>query len=89
MFRALVRDTGVAGDARGLGAMCGLEIVNPDTGEADPRRAKQVIARCLADGLLVMTASGNVLRTLMPLTIPDEDLERALAIIDRAVRATA
>jgi len=88
-FEALVEAGGVAGSARGLGAMCGLEIVDPADGAPDPRRAKMIVDKCLKDGLLIMTASGNVLRTLMPLNIPEEDLERALDIIDRAVRSVS
>ena len=86
VFESLAAAGGAAGDARGLGAMCGLEIVDPKTGKPDPERAKAVVARCLAEGLLIMTASGTVLRTLMPLNIPEEDLERGLAILERAVR---
>jgi 4-aminobutyrate aminotransferase/(S)-3-amino-2-methylpropionate transaminase len=89
VFDRLVASGGAAGDARGLGAMCGLEIVDPKSGAPDPERAKSIVARCLADGLLIMTASGTVLRTLMPLNIPEEDLERGLAILERAVRAAA
>ena len=44
-------------------------------------------AHCLEDGLLIMTASGNVLRTLMPLNIEDADLDRGLEILARTVRA--
>ncbi len=87
-FDGLVAESPVAGDARGLGAMCGLEIVSPETGAPDPDRAKAITARCLEGGVLVMTASGNVLRTLMPLTIPIPDLERALEVVASAVRAS-
>ena len=89
VFTALVGTGGVAGDARGLGAMCGLEIVDPKTGAPDAERARTIVARCHAEGLLIMTASGTVLRTLMPLNIPEEDLERGLAILERAVRSVA
>jgi len=36
-----------------------------------------------------MTASGNVLRTLMPLVITDDQLDRALGILSRAVAAAS
>jgi len=85
-FDDLVRTTGSAGDARGLGAMRGLAIVDPATGQPDAKRAARIARLCLDGGLLIMTASGNVLRTLMPLNIPEEDLERALSILDAAVR---
>lgn len=80
VFRALASECPVVGDARGLGAMCGLEI-------ADPARAKSIVARCLERGLLIMTASGNVLRTLMPLNIPEDQLDRGLEVLAGAVRA--
>jgi len=71
--------------ARGLGAMCALEFVG-DTGP-DPERTKRVIAAARERGLLTMAASGNVLRTLMPLVISDADLTRALDILTEAVTA--
>ncbi len=36
-----------------------------------------------------MTASGNVVRTLMPLVITDEDLDKALAIFKESVASIA
>jgi 4-aminobutyrate aminotransferase/(S)-3-amino-2-methylpropionate transaminase len=75
------------GAARGLGAMCGLEVVDPETGAPDAARGKAICAAALSEGLLIMSASGNVLRTLMPLVIGDEDLDRGLGILARAVEA--
>lgn len=75
----------IVSDARGLGAMCALEIVNADTGEPDPNRVARICRAALERGLLIMSASGNVIRTLMPLTISDADLERGLAILEEAV----
>ena len=85
VFRELEAAHDHVGDARGLGAMCGLEIVDPASGRPDPERAKRICAAALHDGLLIMTASGNVLRTLMPLVISDEDCDRGLEILERAV----
>jgi 4-aminobutyrate aminotransferase/(S)-3-amino-2-methylpropionate transaminase len=84
-FQELEAGHGHVGAARGLGAMCGLEIVDPETGAPDAARGKAICAAALGEGLLVMTASGNVLRTLMPLVIGDEDLDRGLEILTRAV----
>lgn len=74
---------------RGLGAMCGLDIVDPDTGLGSKERAGKVLAAARETGLLAMTASGNVLRTLMPLVISDADLETGLGILAEAIAATA
>lgn len=86
VFRALEAECPWVGDARGLGAMCCIEIIDPATGRPDAARAGRIVADALAHGLLIMTASGNVLRTLMPLVITDEQLQRGLAILAAAVR---
>ena len=86
-FDGLVQDAGAAAGARGLGAMCGLEIVDPASGEPDTARAGRIVTHCLEEGLMIMTASGNVLRTLMPLNIAWDDLDRGLTILATAVRA--
>jgi len=65
-------------DARGLGAMCGLELDGAS-------RANRVLTEALDRGLLLMTASGNVIRTLMPLVISDEELTKGLDILEEAL----
>lgn len=76
------------GDVRGLGAMQALELVE----ERDPARpaaqaAAQVLARCHARGLLVISAGieGNVIRLLPPLTIEDAQLDAALDVLVHAL----
>ena len=39
--------------------------------------------------LLTAAQYGNVVRTLMPLPITDDELEQGLSILDRAVRESA
>jgi 4-aminobutyrate aminotransferase len=68
-------------NARGLGAMCAIEVVDPISGRPDMDRVARFVGAARENGLLLMTASGNVIRTLMPLTIPDEDLEKAFGIL--------
>jgi 4-aminobutyrate aminotransferase/(S)-3-amino-2-methylpropionate transaminase len=85
-FDELEGDCDAVAEARGLGAMCGLEIVDPADRKADAARAGRIAARCRENGLLVMTASGNVIRTLMPLTIDFDDLRQGLDVLADAVR---
>jgi len=68
--------------AHGLGAMCGLEIRDAET-------TGRILAAARERGLLAMAASGHVIRTLMPLVITDEQLERGLAILAAAVGEVA
>jgi 4-aminobutyrate aminotransferase-like enzyme len=78
-------------DVRGLGAMIGVEFVDPQTGTPDSAFAKRVQARALESGLLLLTCGihFNVIRFLMPLTIPDAVFDEALAILDRSIRDAA
>jgi acetylornithine/N-succinyldiaminopimelate aminotransferase len=55
----------------GLGMMIGIKTVKP---------AKEVVAACMEQGVLCLTAKDKV-RLLPPLNIPDELLDKALEII--------
>jgi 4-aminobutyrate aminotransferase/(S)-3-amino-2-methylpropionate transaminase len=89
VFEALRARHAWVGAVRGLGAMCGMEVVDPATRAPDKERAGRIVARARELGLLLMTASGNVVRTLMPLTIGDAELEEGLAALARATEAGA
>jgi 4-aminobutyrate aminotransferase/(S)-3-amino-2-methylpropionate transaminase len=67
--------------------MRAIDIVSPETGAPDPARAKRLTAEARDRGLLLMTASGYVIRTLMPLVISDADLEKGLSILSDAAAA--
>jgi 4-aminobutyrate aminotransferase/(S)-3-amino-2-methylpropionate transaminase len=79
------------GDSRGLGAMRALELVSDKKTKAPlpGPRVKEILHDCVERGLIVIKAGvhDNVIRTLMPLTIPDEDLERGLDILERSFDA--
>ena len=82
--RAMTRLRSVPGDAvvevRGIGAMIGVELRDKATAEA-------VQARCLADGVLVLTCGpgGNVLRLIPPLTMTDAELDHGLDVLVAAL----
>ena len=65
-------------DVRGLGAMLAMEL---------SEGAPEIVARCLGNGVLVLTAgaNGQVLRLLPPLVMTDEQLDSALDIVEEAV----
>jgi 4-aminobutyrate aminotransferase/(S)-3-amino-2-methylpropionate transaminase len=77
------------GEIRGLGAMLGLEFVRGDNKEPAPDEAKQLAAYCLEKGLLILVCGsyGNIVRTLMPFVITDEQLEKGLSIMEEALKA--
>jgi 4-aminobutyrate aminotransferase / (S)-3-amino-2-methylpropionate transaminase / 5-aminovalerate transaminase len=77
----------VIGDVRGRGAMIAIELVGDDGITPDADLTKRIAAACHADGVLVLTAGsyGNVLRFLPPLVIPDDLLDDALNVLEKAL----
>ncbi len=84
-FKEFFETYDFVGDARGLGAMCCLEIIDGKSGKPDAAKTAAISKAALSKGLLIMSASGNVIRTLMPLVISDEDLEKALNILQEVL----
>ncbi len=76
-------------EVRGPGAMLAVEFMKPGGGGPDPDFAKQVQARALEQGLLLLTCGvhANVIRFLFPLTIQDAVFEEGLSILERALTA--
>jgi 4-aminobutyrate aminotransferase/(S)-3-amino-2-methylpropionate transaminase len=75
----------VIGDVRGLGAMVGLELVKNRESKEPAKEAAQRVNQLAAErGLLTITAGtyGNVIRTLMPLVITDEQLAEGLDVLE-------
>ena len=72
---------------RGHGAMIGFDIMADDRRTADPARAKQVCARALDHGLILLTCGslGETIRILVPLTVSDTVLDEGLTILERAL----
>jgi 4-aminobutyrate aminotransferase/(S)-3-amino-2-methylpropionate transaminase len=80
------------GDVRGLGAMWGLEFVSDRASKAPAKDATAAVAKfCYEHGLVTITAGtlGNVVRTLMPLTITDAELDEGLGVLGAAIAAAA
>jgi 4-aminobutyrate aminotransferase/(S)-3-amino-2-methylpropionate transaminase len=79
------------GDVRGRGPMAAMELVkDPKSRAPDKERAALVAENALQKGLMLLTAGqhANVIRTLMPLSITDDELDEGLCILDRAVGET-
>lgn len=80
----------IIGEVRGKGPMLALELVaDRKTRAPATALAKELVARCVKRGLIILACGnhGNVIRTLMPLVITDEQLERGLAILEEELAA--
>ena len=88
-FQAWKNEFEIIGEERGLGPMRALELVTDrETKIPATAQAKALGKFCVDRGLLLLTCGthGNVIRTLMPLVITDEQLERGLAIMEEGLR---
>ena len=88
-LRALAERHPAVADPRGRGAMLAVELVRPDGHTPDPALLADVVRRCAAEGVVVLTAGtyGNVLRLLPPLVIGEDLLADGLDVLDAAVAA--
>lgn len=87
VLEPLVAGTDIVADFRGRGAMLALEFADRDTLAPRADLAKEISARCHAQGVLTLTCGthGNVIRLLPPLVIGDELLRDGLAVLRQAI----
>lgn len=86
-LRAMQSRYSLIGDIRGMGLLWGIELVT--CREAKSRaldEAESILYRCLELGLSFKVSQGNVLQLSPPLIIERGELERALDIVEQAIR---
>ncbi|NNG00808.1 MAG: 4-aminobutyrate--2-oxoglutarate transaminase [Desulfobacteraceae bacterium] len=78
------------GRINGIGPMLAFELIT-DADKAAPAAdtAKALVKYSHENGLILLSCGpyGNMIRTLMPLNIPDKELERGLAILEAGLAA--
>jgi 4-aminobutyrate aminotransferase-like enzyme len=78
----------VVGEVRGKGLMIGVELVTDgESKDPSPEAAGKVMESCKERGLLVGKGGlyGNVLRISPPLSISEDDAERAVETLEVAL----
>src|ERR1700674_5023254 len=89
-MQSWAKETELIGDVRVVGAMAGMELVRDrKTKEPADKETAKILATAREKGLIILRAGThhNVIRTLMPLTIPDDQLEEGLDILGAALGA--
>ncbi len=79
------------GHIRGRGSMLAFDLLKARGSETvDPPATKAVVQRAHALGLIILTCggSGEAIRLLYPLTIPDDHLDEGMALLEQALRPT-
>lgn len=78
----------IVGDVRGKGSMMAIELVRDrETKIPASDETKKLLRLCYERGLVLLSSGsfGNVIRTLMPLVVTDEQLERGLGILEESL----
>lgn len=71
------------GDVRGLGLLLGVELVSDHATKARATaEAEEIMYRALAKGLSFKLTMGNIITLTPPLTITQEEMDRALDILN-------
>jgi len=85
----LAAELPLIGEVRGIGPMLAMELVRDrKTKEPAGDAAKKVVQLCYEQGVITLSCGnyGNVIRTLMPLVIKDDEFEKGLSILRSSLR---
>jgi len=91
-FREMKERFDLIGDVRGLGLLIGVDLVRDrETREPARKEAMKVAWRAWERGLVMISFGrfGNVLRIAPPLTIGEDEMEKALDIVEASIKDVA
>lgn len=75
---------GVA-NPRGLGLMCGFDIVNRKTGKGDGKRRQKILVAAFERGLILLGCGETGIRICPPLCINEGQLDIGLRLLDETI----
>lgn len=83
----LAESSPIVGELRGRGAMMALEFVEPGSKKPNADAAKEIAAKCLEQGVVILTCGtfGNNVRLLPPLVIDFDLLRDGLRVFAKAI----
>ena len=73
------------GYIHGAGLNMGVTIIDPKTREKDQRSALKIVTRAFQKGVCVITIAESVIRFQPPLVITEEQLDKALDVLDECM----
>jgi len=79
----------LVGEVRGIGLLMGVVMARHRDGRAASDVAEAVMYAALARGLSFKVTMGDVLQLTPPLTVTDDEMERALAILEESLTEVA
>ena len=89
-MRAMMTEHEIIGDARGIGLLMGMELVRDRrTRERAIDEAERVMYSALTKGLNFKLTMGNIISLTPPLTITQQEMDRALEILEECLSELA
>ncbi|PLR68936.1 MULTISPECIES: acetylornithine transaminase [Bacillaceae] len=79
-LQAALSDSPVVHELRGMGLMIGMQL---------DREAAPIITELRTNGLLALSAGPNVIRLLPPLTVTDDEINKAAEILESTIKQAA
>jgi 4-aminobutyrate aminotransferase len=77
----------VLSGARGLGLMCGVDVIDPATRGPNPELRNKLVVACYERGLIMLGCGETTMRFCPPLCITRLQLEAGLELFESAVAA--
>jgi len=78
----------VVAGVRGLGLMCGVDIVNRKTSKADPKLRDRLLRSAFERGLILLPCGETSIRFCPPLCINETQLDVGLKLFDESLATT-
>jgi 4-aminobutyrate aminotransferase len=76
----------MVGDVRGLGLMCGLELVKDKRSKTPaPKETEDVMIECFKKGIALVNCGKSVIRLMPPLPITRDLVDRSLDVLDETI----
>jgi 4-aminobutyrate aminotransferase len=78
----------MVGDVRGLGLMCGLELVKDKKSKTPaPQETENVMMECFKKGIALVNCGKSVIRLMPPLPITQNLVDKSLDVLDETISA--
>jgi 4-aminobutyrate aminotransferase len=75
----------VIAHVRGLGLMCGVDVINRRTGKGDVKLRERILREAFQRGLILLPCGEHSIRFCPPLCINETQLDVGLKLFDEAV----
>ncbi|MGC8676038.1 MAG: aminotransferase class III-fold pyridoxal phosphate-dependent enzyme [Candidatus Micrarchaeia archaeon] len=86
-LKEMESDYEIVGEARGIGMMLAIELVEDKTSKKPAREQRnEIVKQCFSNGLLLLPAGESSIRIIPPLTMSEEHIDKGMSILESAIK---